>query len=623
MIKLVKDDTASAVSFVCVASGNPMQRKTGIGSWSCYYSVNGGSATAMTTPTITELDSTNMPGVYAIDIDESGMVGTVGQLLVNIKGDGAAHVGLNIRIDETVQTECEAAIDNNFYFDGGTGYALVDVRAISSDQNAADNLEKDYDGTGYNKSASTIGTATAATSVTNPVTAGTVSDKTGYALSSSGVDAIHDEVGTGHGGGGLTLFGYTSAIATYLASMTGTDNKCLVSTDAQNLSATFQVNASVANVTEINGESVTAKAGENLSLFFDNSGNTTAKIVDDVGTGSGGTADWTSGEKNQIRQALGVTGTTGATTGSGHLDAVKAKTDNLPSDPASETNVDANETKIDIIDGVVDAIKVKTDQLNFTGTDVKATLDSEQVTVATNNDKTGYGLANDAITSAKFDEVSAFPLKSADTGSTKIARTGADNDTLETLSDQMDTIDTNVDSILEDTGTTLPGTLSTIDGKVDTIDTVVDTIDTNVDAILVDTGTTLPASLTAVYNALKTEIDANEAKIDIIDTAVDAIKTKTDYLPDGIKKNTALSNFAFTMVDATDGFTVETGLTVTAQRIIDGGGLTSCVNSPSEIGSTGIYRIDLAAADLNGDVITLRFTATGAADHIVHIHTEQ
>ena len=49
-------------------------------------------------------------------------------------------------------------------------------------------------------------------------------------------------------------------------------------------------------------------------------------------------------------------------------------------------------------------------------------------------------LADDAITSAKFDETTAFPLKSADTGSTAVARTGADGDTLETLSDQIDTV---------------------------------------------------------------------------------------------------------------------------------------------------------------------------------------
>lgn len=47
-------------------------------------------------------------------------------------------------------------------------------------------------------------------------------------------------------------------------------------------------------------------------------------------------------------------------------------------------------------------------------------------------------LNDDAITSAKFDESTAFPLKSADTGATAVARTGADSDTLETLSDQID-----------------------------------------------------------------------------------------------------------------------------------------------------------------------------------------
>jgi hypothetical protein len=50
----------------------------------------------------------------------------------------------------------------------------------------------------------------------------------------------------------------------------------------------------------------------------------------------------------------------------------------------------------------------------------------------------GVTLANDAITAAKFDESTAFPLTSVDTGATRVARTGADADTLETISDQLD-----------------------------------------------------------------------------------------------------------------------------------------------------------------------------------------
>jgi len=64
-------------------------------------------------------------------------------------------------------------------------------------------------------------------------------------------------------------------------------------------------------------------------------------------------------------------------------------------------------------------------------------LSSGAVTAGTVSDKTGYGLADDAITAAKFDESTAFPLKSADTGATAVARTGADSDTLKTLSDEI------------------------------------------------------------------------------------------------------------------------------------------------------------------------------------------
>lgn len=51
-------------------------------------------------------------------------------------------------------------------------------------------------------------------------------------------------------------------------------------------------------------------------------------------------------------------------------------------------------------------------------------------------------LAADAIKAVSYDETTAFPLVLADTGSDKIARTGADSDTLETLSGQIDSIGT-------------------------------------------------------------------------------------------------------------------------------------------------------------------------------------
>lgn len=106
----------------------------------------------------------------------------------------------------------------------------------------------------------------------------------------------------------------------------------------------------------------------------------------------------------------------------------------------------------------------------------------------------GVTLADDAITASKFDESTAYPLKSADTGNTQVARVGADSDTLETLSDEIAAVKAETAAILVDTGTTLDG---------------------NITAILADTN----------------EVQAELADGGRTDLLIDAIKAKTDNLP--------------------------------------------------------------------------------------------
>ena len=72
----------------------------------------------------------------------------------------------------------------------GTGNLTVDVVAVSGNTTAADNLQADYDGTGYNKSNSTIGTCT-----TNTDMRGTDSAATAANLAT--VDAIVDNLNLG------------------------------------------------------------------------------------------------------------------------------------------------------------------------------------------------------------------------------------------------------------------------------------------------------------------------------------------------------------------------------------------------------------------------------------------
>lgn len=89
----------------------------------------------------------------------------------------------------------------------------------------------------------------------------------------------------------------------------------------------------------------------------------------------------------------------------------------------------------------------------------------------------------------------------------------------------------------------------------------------------------------------------------------------------GIRKNTAFAAFEFGMVNSTTNAPM-TGLTVAATRSINGGAYAACTNAVVEVGG-GTYAIDLSAADLNGNGVGLRFTATGANQLDVFVPLQQ
>lgn len=92
-------------------------------------------------------------------------------------------------------------------------------------------------------------------------------------------------------------------------------------------------------------------------------------------------------------------------------------------------------------------------------------------------------------------------------------------------------------------------------------------------------------------------------------------------LPQRPTKNVALAAFMFMMIDSSDDISGKTGLTVTATRSLDGAAFAACANAVTEV-SSGWYKIDLAAADLNANVVALRMTGSGANDTNLTIITE-
>ena len=104
-MRIKKGDTGRVVYFVAVDSTDLVARETSLTNIKVHYAIDeaDGSATAMTTPTATAVDTTNMAGVFALAIDEAGMVGLgagvdEAELILHITADEMAPVTLSIEV---------------------------------------------------------------------------------------------------------------------------------------------------------------------------------------------------------------------------------------------------------------------------------------------------------------------------------------------------------------------------------------------------------------------------------------------------------------------------------------------------------------------------------------------
>ena len=88
----------------------------------------------------------------------------------------------------------------------------------------------------------------------------------------------------------------------------------------------------------------------------------------------------------------------------------------------------------------------------------------------------------------------------------------------------------------------------------------------------------------------------------------------------GVPKNVALSNFTLYMVLSSDHITAATGKVVTGERSLDGAAFAACTNAVAEIGN-GVYKINLTQAEMNANVITLKFTEATCDQRTITIKT--
>ena len=104
-MRIKKDVLTQKLAFVGIDSSDHITRKTGLSSFTVYYSLNGGVATAMTTPTVAELDATNMEGDYTLLVDEAGMVSAAGELTLSITATGMDPVTRIVEITTNLESD--------------------------------------------------------------------------------------------------------------------------------------------------------------------------------------------------------------------------------------------------------------------------------------------------------------------------------------------------------------------------------------------------------------------------------------------------------------------------------------------------------------------------------------
>jgi len=147
-MRIPSGTTDQYMYFVAVDATDLKTRETGLSSFTVYRSRNGAAAAAMTTPTVNETDTTNMPGVYELLLDEDMTIGSGNdseEMVFHITQASMAPVTRTIELYRPKITVGETITVSS-------GVAESNAVQISGDATAADNLEAMYDGTGYTDS---------------------------------------------------------------------------------------------------------------------------------------------------------------------------------------------------------------------------------------------------------------------------------------------------------------------------------------------------------------------------------------------------------------------------------------------------------------------------------------
>lgn len=136
-MRIASGVTNKYLYFMAVDATDFQTPETGLSAFTVYRSRNGGTATVFTTPTIVELSSSNMPGLYALLLDEDMTIDSGHdnqEMAFRITCSGMAPVTRTIELYRAKITIGETLTVSS-------GAASADATKISGSSTAADRLE--------------------------------------------------------------------------------------------------------------------------------------------------------------------------------------------------------------------------------------------------------------------------------------------------------------------------------------------------------------------------------------------------------------------------------------------------------------------------------------------------
>jgi hypothetical protein len=442
-------------------------------------------------------------GMYTLEVPASG--GTINN---DTEGYGWFTGNTTATLPFRSPTYCfRAAALNDALVDGGD---TLDVNTTAISGTAQ---------TGRDLGASVLlssGTGTGQISLSSGlVTAGTVSDKTGYRLSATGVDDIWDEASSGHvaaGSFGAAMYTIRSNTAQAGASTTITlDASASASDDFYNNQRIYIVGGTGAGqsntITDYNG---TTKVATVQDSWVTNPSSDSVFVIRPFGGIPGASAPTASAVADAVwdeaygdHTSEGSYGSIFQPTHEGTAQAGTSTTITLDATGSSSTDDFYNYGFVRIIAGTGAG---QTRQVSdYNGTSKVATVSLAWTTTPSTDSQ--YVLVSDGIDAATVAQIADGVWDEARSGHVSAGSFGeyvlADATRVSGSTTAADGLEAAVSG-----ATPLPADIHEVGGVAEDLPTAtaLATVDSNVDAILVDTGTTIPAQITALNDPAVSDI---------------------------------------------------------------------------------------------------------------------